>query len=122
MTNLRKIEPEADGVLKDGQMLRVRVNLMDELQLSVMANSHSAVLTDAQKVAADERHALADKRLSEAWRNPPSSPHLGHQQPVASAAPAKAEVVDVGQLDALQQTLQARYNARIEAAWKSPKP
>lgn len=82
MTILKKIAPEADGVLKDGQFIRVRLNMMDAEQAAIadavkpapfVADHHrpnSAVLTDAERQAAHDRQKAADKALSDAWKNP----------------------------------------------------
>jgi hypothetical protein len=154
MTTLRKIEPEADNIVKDGQAIRVRMTMVDAAVQQELADKfspkpfvadhhrpHYGFVTDEQKKAAHDRHAARDKKLSDAWKTPepiyaganfPQGGH-GHVVPeragvtmctghpdVGNAPGSAANVVGAAELDALQQANQRRYNARIEAAWKSP--
>jgi hypothetical protein len=81
--SITKIPPEADGVLKDGQMLRVPHTMMDASQV-VIADAmkggtpvldhnqhrpHHATVTDEQRNAAIERQKAYDKRVSNAWKD-----------------------------------------------------
>lgn len=133
-TNLRKIEPEADGILKDGQTIRVSMTIMDAAVQQELADKfspfvadhhrpNSAILTDEQKKAAHERQVASDKRLSEAWRNPA---HLIVAQDLSVTPPEVLKPIAFGSgesvaaLDALQADNQAKYNARIENAWRNP--
>lgn len=78
MTTLKKIEPEADGILKDGQMIQFRPMQMDAAAIkggeAVFDHHrpHALRMTDDQRKAAIERQAAYDKRISDAWRNPPA--------------------------------------------------
>lgn len=156
-TNLKKIEPEADGVVKDGQTIRFRMTMMDQANQKELADKfapkpfvadhhmpRSAVLTDEQKKAAQDRIAADKKRLSDAWRNPEPAfvgtnfPHggPGRVTPTGSSGisikTAEPGVVrshgshgsaniSTGELDALQQENQRKYNERLEAAYKGEK-
>jgi hypothetical protein len=150
ITNLKKIAPEADGVLKDGQVLRVPHTMMDASQIAVADSAppsvadhhrpHSAILSDADKKAADDRYNAAQKKLSDAWKNPepiyagahaPQGGH-GHVLPISgnntslrtndpmSPGHAPGAPTNAAELDALQQSNQAKYNSKIESAWKNP--
>ncbi len=135
-TNLKKIEPEADGIVKDGQSISVSMMMMDEQQKAVATSltdkpivsdhhgPHSASLSDAQRAAAIECQIAADKRLSDAWRNPPS---MFVPQDLSRTPPEVTKPVAFGEgrftadkLEALQQSNQKRYNKRIEDAWRNP--
>lgn len=146
---LKKIEPEADGVVKDGQTIRFRMTMMDaavQQELAgkfapkpFVADNHmprSAVLTDEQKKAAQDRIAADKKRLSDAWRNPEPAfvganfPHggPGNVTPQRSGTSIKTDEPGVihapgsptnaAELNALQAANQAKYNQRLEAAYK----
>jgi hypothetical protein len=133
MTTLKKIEPEADGILKDGQMIQFRPMQMDADSLAgepVVSDHHrprALPMTDVQRKAAMERQAAYDKRISDAWRNPPAQ-HVPQDlsktppevtKPVAFGEPNRAASDSVA-LDAIQATNQQRYNARLENAWRNP--
>lgn len=131
---MRKIEPEADGVLKDGQLVSFRMTMMDGLPAPITDGAavfdhhkpHSAVLTDEQRKAAEDRIAAHDAKLSNAWRNPPS---MFVQQDL-SRTPAEVvkpvafgdgrAVNDTTGLDALQAANERRYAARISEMWRNP--
>jgi hypothetical protein len=152
-TNLKKIEPEADGVVKDGQSISVRMQFMDGSMEKAIADAlapkpfiadhhrpNSAILTDAEKKAADDRYNAAQKKLSDAWKNPepiyagahaPQGGH-GHVLPISgnntslrtndpmSPGHAPGAPTNAAELDAIQQANQAKYNSKIESAWKNP--
>lgn len=135
-TNLRKIEPEKDGVLKDGQSIRVRMTVMDAEVAAALADKfvgdhssnrpHAAMLSDAQKAAAIERHTAADKKLSEAWRNPtplyiPTIDQVNGEAILEVHRRVPSSDMTADALDALQADNQRRYNARIENAWRNPR-
>jgi hypothetical protein len=125
-TNLKKIAPEADGILKDGQTLRFRQMMMDRHQPEVVTTDNRprfAVMDEAQKVAAHERQVASDKRLSEAWRNPPHqivAQDLSVTPPEVLKPIAFGSGESVAALDAIQADHQRRYNERLERAWINP--
>jgi hypothetical protein len=138
---MHKIEPEADGVLKDGQMLRVQHMMMDASKVAVAdtltqkafdAANHmprSGTLTEDQRNAAIERQKAYDKRVSDAWKNPPMadlSLQTGDQNPSLGHAPSSAAhvvgAVTVSDLDAIQAANERRYAAKISEAWRNPAP
>ncbi|MGE3991151.1 hypothetical protein [Pseudorhodoplanes sp.] len=122
MTTLKKIEPEADGVLKDGQTIHFRPMMMDTNGTAVSVHQHSAVLTDEQRKAAEARIKAHDAKLSNAWRNPPAQ-HI--PQDLSKTPPEVVKPVAFGDgkpvnLDQMQATNERRYAARISEMWRNP--
>jgi hypothetical protein len=130
---------DEDKILRDGESLRTSMTMMDAQQIAVadalqpkpfVADHHrpnSAILTDAEKKAADERHAARDKRLSDAWKNPEplyvpvTDGKAAREDTSITAEPRFGPAAgNVEELDAIQVANQQRYNARIESAWKTP--
>jgi hypothetical protein len=132
---MRKIEPEADGVLKDGQLVSFRMTMMDGMPAPITDGAavfdhhkpHSAVLTNDQRNAAIERQAAYDKRISDAWRDPPvayipqdlsrTPPEVTKPVAFGEGKPLKADHIG---LDQLQAANERRYAARISEAWRNP--
>jgi hypothetical protein len=123
-TNLKRITPEADGVLKDGQILRVPHMMMDGEEspaggtLPIMDAAgypaRSLVPTDEQRDATLERQRAYDARVSNAWKR---ASETADGAPIH--APAACEsTLSLNQLQSLQSELQAKYDRRISNAWK----
>lgn len=139
-TNLKKIEPEADGIVKDGQTIRFRMTMMDQANQQELADKFApkplvadhhrprhATVTDDQRNAAIERQKAYDKRVSDAWRGLPTdlgNTSLRTADPMmVNSAGSAANVVgaaSVAELDALQAANERRYAAKISEAWKNP--
>jgi hypothetical protein len=122
---MRKIEPEADGILKDGQMLRVPHTMMDALSRDVarhpsgqpfVADHHrprSGTLTDDQRNAAIERQKAYDNRVSNAWKGADAGAP-------ALLTPDRTTPTNAADLDALQAANERRHAAKISEAWRNP--
>ena len=84
-------DEDDDGILKDGEGIRVSLFMMDELQRTVAADAAArgghrsgyqvggaSIMSDAQRAAVtDERTAAYEERsqwLADAWRTPSSKP------------------------------------------------
>lgn len=95
-----------DGVLKDGQTIRVGVMLSDS------AAATFAIRDYAEQRGVSESQAAYEMRLGDAWKAKPQpvtdtpQPHFGGASPVVNAPTA-----DHGQAD---------YEARLRAAWQVP--
>lgn len=127
---MRKIEPEADGVVKDGQVISFRMTMMDAAAQREIADKfgahkpHHVAMTSDQRNAAIERQTAYDKRISDAWKSP--SPLFADPAPVTDGKAhddrrsIDGQVKDAGGLDALQAANERRYAAKISEMWKNP--
>lgn len=111
MTKLNELEDDKD-VLKDGQSMRVPLFLMDSLSRVVVTDTAPTVghkpgslaITDADRASRDELYQRRDKRLTDAWKNPPP----------LEPSQAKTAVVPAASADRY-----AARDARLENAWRS---
>lgn len=109
-------ETTDDEVIKDGQTVTVRMNLMDSaldtVQRAIIAAQQSNTLhapgslatTDAERDRRAKLYEDRDKRLTDAWKNPPS---LDPGQTVRTITPASSA------------DRYAARDARLEQAWRS---
>jgi hypothetical protein len=102
---------------------------------------HSGVLSDEQRTAAVDRVKAYDKRISDAWKNPPAmfdgsvrlakkpddtTPDANKKFPdLAKKFEGKFHLrlmgdIDAATLEAIQADNQANYNKRLENAWRNP--
>jgi len=117
MTKLN--QDDDDQVLKDGQTLRVPQFMMDgtstldKLQQVIIAAQRAAATlhapgslptTDADRERRAELYQKRDKRLVDAWKNPPP---LDPAQTVRTSTPASSA------------DRYAARDARLEQAWRS---
>ncbi len=100
---------ETISVARDGQTVRVPIMLMDSRPAPVPPHKPGFLATnDAERAALDIAHAVRDKRLSDAWRNPePVDP--------AFAAAPKAPTPSVA---LTSDQLYSARDKRIEGAWR----
>ena len=116
-------DDEDDAVVKDGQRITVRMELMDSQQREVAARTvassladhrpHAAVLSDAvlaHKVAA---HKARDEALANRWRNPPplSLPAVTDAK-ATDAKPATVQTVD-------HAAIYTAYDAKVAERWRA---
>lgn len=120
MTKLNETTDD-DGVIKDGQTVRVRMNMMDSaldtVQRAIIAAQSvadtsstagyrpgSLPLTDTDRASREERYSRRDQKLRDAYKNaPPLEP-----------SQAKTAIVP-----ATSAERYAARDARLENAWKS---
>jgi hypothetical protein len=124
MTILRKIEPEIDGVVKDGQVIRVPMTMMDATQKSVAASMpvvdaagyslRSGILTDDQRDTAIERQKSYDSRISNSWKQPVAT----ERDPSGMEGAAPQASYSRDELQSLRAVLQEKYDRRVSNAWK----
>jgi hypothetical protein len=118
MTKLN--QDDDDQILKDGQTLRVpqfmmdSTSTLDKLQQVIMAAQRAAstlhapgslATTDADRERRAELYQKRDKRLVDAWRNPPP------------LEPTQAKTAIVSKTSAERY---AARDARLESAWNTP--
>ncbi|MGE3993217.1 hypothetical protein [Pseudorhodoplanes sp.] len=127
-----------DKILKDGAVLKVPQMMMDAAALAPITDKafvsdhhkpHHVAMSNDQRNAAADRQALADKRLSDAWRDPPPMFVGATPEPVMGVHADKVgtnghdhnrPVTDTTGLDALQAANERRYAAKISEMWKNP--
>lgn len=111
MTKLDKLEDE-NSVIKDGQTLRVPMFMMDSLSRVISDDIPSTAghkpgslaLSDADRASREKLYEARDKRLTDAWKAPPS----------LDPAQAKVAIVPAASADRY-----AARDARLENAWRS---
>lgn len=104
-------QEDADGVLADGEVIRVPLTIMDETQRKAADILKREFSDDCQaRHALDQAYEDHDRRKSEAWRNPPPLPL---QTDASKPIPALQQPTD--QMDARGQ-----YLHRLQNAWRTP--
>lgn len=101
---------ETISVARNGQTVRVPMMLMDGKPAPVLSHKPGFLaVSDADRAALDVAHAVRDKRLSEAWRNPP---------PVDQEQTTVPKATTVATLTSDQRY--AARDSRLETAWRNP--
>lgn len=111
MTKLNELE-DHDRVLKDGESIRIPMFMMDSLSRVVGGDTPSVAghrpgslpMTDAERISREELYAQRDKRISDAWRDPPA----------LEPSQAKTAIVPAASADIYE-----RRDARLRDAWRS---
>lgn len=102
---------ETINVARNGQTVRVPMMLMDGKPAPVLSHKPGFLaVSDADRAVLDVAHAVRDKRLSEAWRNPPP---VDQAQTTAPKAPTTAATLTSDQRYAAR-------DSRLETAWRNP--
>ncbi len=123
MTKLKDDELENTRIVKDGEVLRVPMTLMDgmraeqratmmladqitrNVQPSPSSSQRTMPLSDAERDRREKLYDDKDKKLSDAWRDPPA---IDPAQ-VAKASVSSPQIADI----------YAARDRKLEDAWRS---
>jgi hypothetical protein len=102
---------ETISVARDGQTVRVPIMLMDSRPAPAFSHKPGFIaVSDAERAALDVAHVVRDKKLSEAWRNPPP---VDQAQTTVPKAPTTVATLTSDQRYAAR-------DSRLETAWRNP--
>jgi hypothetical protein len=109
-------ETDDDGIVKDGQIVRVPLIMMDG---DPRRKALDALRADAAQRSVDEAYDNYEKRITAAWRNAPSLPRAAsdgrQQRDVAHPPPISSNSEDA------RERAYREYAERICNAWRSPR-
>jgi hypothetical protein len=108
---IQTTEDQKKKILRDGEVYRVPILVMDSQQRAVAASQPGTVghrpgslpITDADRAARVARQAAADAKLCDRWKHPPATQ--------VTTAPPPAPTTDVA-------ALYAKRDKALSEAWK----
>lgn len=113
-------EDEGNYIVKDGESIRVPLNMLDSVQRDIMQHALTprgpmrapgfVQVSDSDYESREQRFLDHKQRLSDAWKHPPAlNPSDGTVKPEAAKQPTVASDAD---------TAYERRNAALELAWR----
>jgi hypothetical protein len=114
---MRRRDVEDDDTVRDGETLRTPMYLMDSTQRPLLTADAAREL---RRTARDEYV----RRLTDAWRHPPSTTNHDASEPDASEALLKRHLhgerePDVGSAQGRRDKAWAAYKDRLSNAWRA---